>query len=155
MVKRLPTVRKTRVQSLDWEDLLEKEMATHSSIRAWKIPWTEATVHGVTKSRTWLGDFTSLYHALCQTFNLYFLFSAQSVLRCMLSHSSCIWLCATLRTEAHQAPLHGIPQASGVLDCHFLLQGIFPTQGSNLSLLHFLHWQEGCLPLVPPGRPRY
>ena len=29
------------VQSLDWEDLLEKEMATHSSILAWKIPWTE------------------------------------------------------------------------------------------------------------------
>ena len=41
MVKRVPTMRKTRVQSLGWEDLLEKEMATHSSILAWKIPWTE------------------------------------------------------------------------------------------------------------------
>ena len=41
MVKRLPTMRETRVQSLGWEDLLEKEMATHSSILAWKIPWTE------------------------------------------------------------------------------------------------------------------
>ena len=51
-VKRLPTMQETQVQSLDWEDLLEKEMATHSSILAWKIPWTEATVHGVTKSRT-------------------------------------------------------------------------------------------------------
>ena len=40
-VKRLPTVRETRVQSLGQEDLLEKEMATHSSILAWKIPWTE------------------------------------------------------------------------------------------------------------------
>ena len=37
-VKRLPTMRETRVQSLGWEDLLEKEMATHSSILAWKIP---------------------------------------------------------------------------------------------------------------------
>ena len=37
----LPTVRKTRVQSLDQEDLLEKEMATHSSILTWKVPWTE------------------------------------------------------------------------------------------------------------------
>ena len=37
MVKRLPTMRKTRVQSLGWEDLLEKEMATHSSTLAWKI----------------------------------------------------------------------------------------------------------------------
>ena len=37
-VKHLPTMRETRVQSLGWEDLLEKEMATHSSILAWKIP---------------------------------------------------------------------------------------------------------------------
>ena len=34
---------------------------------------------------------------------------------------------------------------------YFLLQGIFPTQGSNLPLLHLLHWQAGALPLVPPG----
>ena len=41
MVKHLPTMQETRVQSLGQEDLLEKEMATHSSILAWKIPWTE------------------------------------------------------------------------------------------------------------------
>ena len=40
-LKRLPTMQKTRVQSLSQEDLLEKEMATHSSILAWKIPWME------------------------------------------------------------------------------------------------------------------
>ena len=40
-VKRLPAMRETQVQSLGWEDLLEKEMTTHSSILAWKIPWTE------------------------------------------------------------------------------------------------------------------
>ena len=40
-VKRLPTLRETWAQSLSWEDLLEKEMVTHSSILAWKIPWTE------------------------------------------------------------------------------------------------------------------
>ena len=40
-VKRLPTMRETRVRSLGWEDPLEKEMATHSSTLAWKIPWTE------------------------------------------------------------------------------------------------------------------
>ena len=39
-VKCLPTMWETRVQSLGQEDLLEKEMATHSSILAWKIPWT-------------------------------------------------------------------------------------------------------------------
>ena len=41
MVKRLPTMRETRVQSLGQEDPLEKEMATHSSTLAWKIPWVE------------------------------------------------------------------------------------------------------------------
>ena len=41
MVKRLPTIQETWVQSLDWEDLLEKEMATHFSSLAWKIPWME------------------------------------------------------------------------------------------------------------------
>ena len=41
MVKNLPTVRETWVPSLGWEDPLEKEMATHSNIHAWKIPWTE------------------------------------------------------------------------------------------------------------------
>ena len=40
-VKRLSTMRETRVQSLSWEDPLEKEMATHSSTIARKIPWTE------------------------------------------------------------------------------------------------------------------
>ena len=40
-VKRLPTMQETWVQSLDREDLLEKEMATHSGILAWNIPWVE------------------------------------------------------------------------------------------------------------------
>ena len=40
-VKRLPAMQETRVQSLGREDPLEKEMATHSSTLAWKIPWTE------------------------------------------------------------------------------------------------------------------
>jgi len=61
-VKSLPAVWKTQVRSLGQEDLLEKEMATHSSILAWKCPWTEEpgrlTVHGVTKSGTQLRDFT-------------------------------------------------------------------------------------------------
>ena len=40
-VKNLPAVQEIRIQSLSWDDLLEKEMATHSSINAWEIPWTE------------------------------------------------------------------------------------------------------------------
>ena len=41
MVKNLPAMQETWVQSLDWEDSLEKRMSTHSSILAWRIPWTE------------------------------------------------------------------------------------------------------------------
>ena len=41
MVKRLRAMWETPVQSLGWEDPLEKEMATHSSTLAWKVPWTE------------------------------------------------------------------------------------------------------------------
>ena len=41
MVKNLPVMRATWVQSLGWEDPLEKEMETHSSVFAWRIPWTE------------------------------------------------------------------------------------------------------------------
>ena len=60
MVKNLPAMWKTWVRSLAWEDPLEKGMATHSSILAWRIPWTEelgwATVHGVTYNQTRLSD---------------------------------------------------------------------------------------------------
>ena len=41
MVSNLPALQETQVQSLGWEDPLEKEMATHSSVLAWRIPWTE------------------------------------------------------------------------------------------------------------------
>ena len=55
LVKNPLVVLKTWVQSLGWEDPLEKGTATHSSILAWRIPWT--TVYGVAKSRTQLSDF--------------------------------------------------------------------------------------------------
>ena len=54
-VKNLPTMQETGVRSLGWEDPLEKGMATHTSILAWRIPWMEepggATVYGDAKSR--------------------------------------------------------------------------------------------------------
>ena len=60
LVKNLPAVKETEVRSLDWEDLLEKEMATPSSILAWEIPWTEEPgglqPMGSQKSRTRLKD---------------------------------------------------------------------------------------------------
>ena len=50
LVKNPPIMRETWVQSLGWKDPLEKGKATHSSILAWRIPWT--TVHGVANSQT-------------------------------------------------------------------------------------------------------
>ena len=65
LVKNLPAMWETWVRPLGWEDQLEKETATYSSIVAWRIPWTEEpgrlhTVHGVAKSQTRLSDFQSL-----------------------------------------------------------------------------------------------
>ena len=59
-VKNLPVKQETRVQSLGWEVPLDKRMAIHSSILAWRIPWTEksggATVDGVAKNQTQLSN---------------------------------------------------------------------------------------------------
>ena len=54
LVKNPPAMQETWILSLSWEDPLEKGKATHSSILAWRIPWT---VHGVAKSRTGLSGF--------------------------------------------------------------------------------------------------
>ena len=60
MVNNPPAMGETQVQSLGREDPLEEGMATHSSILAWRIPWTEepgrVTVHGITQSRTRLNQ---------------------------------------------------------------------------------------------------
>ena len=64
MVKHLPTMQETGVRSLGRKDPLEKEMATHFNILAWRIPWTEEPGRlqsmGVTKSQTGLSDFTHI-----------------------------------------------------------------------------------------------
>ena len=56
MAKNLPTMQETRVQPLGREDNLEKELATHSTILTWSIPWKvrdwQATVHGIATSWT-------------------------------------------------------------------------------------------------------
>ena len=63
MVKHLPVMWETWVQSLGWEDPLEKEMATHSSTLTWKIPWMEDPGRiksmRVSKSQTQLSNFTT------------------------------------------------------------------------------------------------
>ena len=70
----------------------------------------------------------------------------------VLSHFSHIWLFAILWTVAYQASLsiRFSGKSTGV-SCHFLLQGIFSTQGLNPYLFRLLHWQVGSLPLAPLG----
>ena len=67
LVKKLPAMRETWVQSLGWEDPLEKGKATHSSILAYRIPWT--TVHGLEKSQT-LSLSPYMWSLMCP-FNIY------------------------------------------------------------------------------------
>ena len=67
---------------------------------------------------------------------------------------SCPTLCDPMDCSLPGSSVHGdSPGKNTVVGYHFLLQGIFPTQGSNLSLLCLLHCQAGSLPLAPPGKP--
>ena len=69
-----------------------------------------------------------------------------SVLSCF-SH---VQLCDAMVSNLPGSSLCNSQGKNTGMGCHGLPQGIFPTQGSNLSLLCPLHWQEGSLPLVPP-----
>ena len=74
-----------------------------------------------------------------------------SVYVCVLSR---IWLFVIPWTVACQAPLSmGFSRQEYWSGCHFLFQGIFPTQGSNPGLLHFLLWEVDSLPLCHLGSP--
>ena len=78
-------------------------------------------------------------------------------LSCVLAKSP--RLCPSLQLyglqPARLLPPWGSPGKDTGVGCHFLLQGIFLTQGSNPHLLCLLHWQAGSLPLVPPGNALY
>ena len=93
-LKRLPGMWETRVRSLGREDPLEKKMATHSSILAWRIPWREEPgrllVHGVAKSRTQLSNFTFTFTFLPSHFS--FLSTNTQYLLCIISKLS-RWYC--------------------------------------------------------------
>ena len=70
MVKNLPAIWETWVQSQGWEDPLKEEMATHSSIHAWRIPWTEepgrlSSMGSQRDKSEWLS--LSLHHTCAQT----------------------------------------------------------------------------------------
>ena len=82
MVKNLPAVQETQVQSLGPEDPLEKEMAIHSSIFAWRIPWTEEP-GGL---QSWGGKESNTSEQL--TLSLYVIYQHESVTRIHISPPS-------------------------------------------------------------------
>ena len=102
-----------QVWSLVWEDPLEKEMATHSNILAWKIWWTERTwraiVHGIAKSHTWLSmhthahthNFVSWEYYFCLKGQLHIFFGISSCMsgKCFWKSVTCLF--STLATKFH------------------------------------------------------
>ena len=125
MVKNLSAMCKTWVQSLSWEDPLEKKMATHSSILARRIPWTQepGELQSLGMKRVghdWgTNTFTSAIH----------------------KDSSRVFV--TLWTVAARllCPWDSPGKNTGMNYC-FLLQGIFPAQGLNPHLLCLLHCRQ-------------
>ena len=71
----------------------------------------------------------------------------------LLSPFSCVWLCNPIDYSPPGSSVHGDSLSKNTrVGRHALLQGIFPTQGSNPLLLCLLHWQAGPLLLTPPGK---
>ena len=100
-------MQETWVQSLGQKDLLGKKMATHSSIHAWRIPWTRgvwwATVHGFAKTRTWLSDFTFTLLCITRRKNLGVLsWKLVSLWLNNHDHLANFLVFASLRLKAHQ-----------------------------------------------------
>ena len=94
VVKNPPAMQETWVLSIGWEDPLEKGTAIHSSILAWRIPWTVYRVHGVAKSRTRLS-------------NIHFHFC--SCIMCIQFSSvtqSCLTLCNPMNSSMPGLPVH-------------------------------------------------
>ena len=121
------------VRSLGQEDPLEKELAIHSGILAWRIPWTQEP--GGLQSRgsqRLRDDFSSIQFSRSVMSN--------SLQPHGLQHARllCPW---------------DSPGKNTRVDCHVLLQGIFSTQGLNLRLCLLHCWQVGSLPLSHVGSP--
>ena len=74
---------------------------------------------------------------------------------CVNSLQSCPTLCDPVDCSPPGSLVsEDSPGKNTGVGCHALLQGIFPAQGLNLSLLHLLHWQAGSLPLETDGKPK-
>ena len=122
-----------------WDGPTQWTWVWANSGRWWRTgkPAWRADVHGVAKSQTQLSDWTTTVGGVC-------------VCVCVRARShtqSCLTLCNLVHYSLLGSSVHAIFQAR----IHSLLQGIFLTQGSNLSLLCLLHWQADSLSLCHLG----
>ena len=146
------------VPSLAQKEPLEKEMATHSNIVAWEIPWTEKPVGlqfmGSKKSWAQLHDWTTT-----QLLDCAFFFSAETptpaLLRyaCMLSCFRSVSLCDAMGCSLPASFVHGILQARILEWIVMPFSRDLPDSGIKPMSLCLLHWQAGFLPLVSQGSP--
>ena len=146
-------MQETKVRSLGREDLLEKRMATHSSILTWESPWTEepgGLQSMVSPSQTWLGNLTTT------TNELHRIQQGRRTLTALLrQHTACYFehghpcsvtqSCPTLCNPMDSSPPGSsypwnLPCKNTGMRCHFLLQEIFLTQESNLHLSCIGRW---------------
>ena len=129
LLKNPPATQETWVRSLGWEDPLEKEKATHSSILAWRIPWRN---HGITGSWTWLSDFdfTIVLFNQWTYVELCCFSSVQFSLSVMSNSLWPSWLCHRQLpefTQTHVCWIDDAIQQSHPLSSLLLLPSIFPS----------------------------
>ena len=97
---------------------------------------------------------THTFKYVCVYIYIYtYLYVCICAVLCLVAQS-CLTLCDAMKYSSQVSPVHGdSPGKNTGANCHALLQGIFPTQGSNPCLLGILHCPAGSLPLAPLGRP--
>ena len=139
MVKNLTAMQETWLRSLGWGNALEKGMATHSRILAWKIPWTEEPgrlqsrgLQRVEHSSVTTLHFTSLLVQECWEQIMQIILRFPIVVE-SLSHVQL--LCDPMESARLLRPWDFPSKSTGV-GCDFLFQGIFLTQGSNPCFLY-------------------
>ena len=148
------------VPSLGWEDPLEEGMATHSSILAWRIPWTRealrGTVHEVTKSQTWLEQLSMhAYIYICvYTYTHTHTYVYVCLLLCMkvkvLVTQSCLTLCDPMNGRLPGSSVHGIPRWENWSGLPFPSPGDLPDPGMGPGSPS---WKADSLQSEPPGKP--
>ena len=141
-VKCLPTMWETRVQSLGWEDLLEKEMATQSSTLAWKIPWTEEPgrlqfMGSQRVRRDWATDFTFFLSFFLE--NCWCHYSFRSLVFLAVLDRLCFLDAPLIATSRGHSPCLCLAHYCGGLSC-FVSKGL-SSQSCGFSSGHVWMWE--------------